>query len=284
MKRYFWLLIFAFVIQTLEAKTTYIPTYYTQINIEGVDGTCSDSTFRRELNMIATDGRYSITILHDSVTAERVKLIKSMKAAAGWSTAAAVLSGVSTSLNPMRTSWDAVNYMSDLNSMASSSMLHIAAKENAESLQRVPVNIIVENLSDREMVVNDMKRGLTWYVPAHNYIQLNVGNPEVNKFRIAYADCQDQKKDYITIQAANYLEKQTISYEDEQAWFVPKYSTSGNGQNISVGRVGTGIVDAEIKLDHYERVNKVTFEHISYTIDEFKNLKKAIKEENKKKK
>lgn len=285
MKHYFLLLIFALAIQfNLTAKTTYVPTYYTQINIEGDGVSYSDSTVRRELTMIANDGRYSITILHDSVTAERVKAIKKMKAAAGWATAAAVISGVSASLNPMRTSWDAVNYMSDMNTMASSSMLHVAAKENAASLQRVQVNIIVENLSDREMVINDMKRGLTWYVPAHNYIQLSVGNPEVNKLRIAYADCQEQKKDYITIQAANYLEKQTISYEDEHFWFVPKYKSLTGDKNISVGRVGTGQNSAGDILDHYEQVNKITFEHKLYTIDEFKNLKKTMKEDEKKNK
>lgn len=283
MKHYLILFIFAIAIHVnISAKTTYVPTYYTQINVEGNGVSYSDSTVRRELTMIANDGRYSITILHDSVTAERVKAIKNMKAASGWATAAAVLSGVSASLNPMRTSWDAVNYMSDMNTMASSTMLHVAAKESAISLQRVQVNIIVENLSDREMVINDMKRGLTWYVPAHNYIQLSVGNPEVNKLRIAYADCQEQKKDYITIQAANYLEKQTISYEDEHSWFIPIYKSWLDDKEISVARAGVNQSGVGDILDHYEQVDKTTFEHKSYTIEEFKNLKKAMKEDGKK--
>lgn len=273
MKKIVCVLFFFFAIQVcIVAKTTYVPTYYTQINVEGNGFVYSDSTCRRELTMRADDGRYIITVLHDSVTAERVKAIKNMKAAAGWATAASVLYGVSAQLNPMHTSWDAVNYISDMDSKASAAMLHVAAAEGAVSLQRVQVSIIVENTSEREMMVNDMTRGLTWYVPAHNYIQLSVGNPEVNKLRIAYADCEDLKKDYVTIQAANFLEKSTISYEDDSFWYFPVYKT--DQYDSQYGHV-QGV------LDHYEKVNKVTFEHQQLTIEGYKAFKKVLKAEEK---
>lgn len=278
MKKIFFLLfllVMTFHIDVI-ARTTYIPTYYTQINVVGSDTLLSDSTARRELSVLAKDGRYSITILHDSVTAERVKAIKAMKAASGWATAAAVFSGVSTALNPVRTSWDAVNYMSSMHNMVSSSMLSVAARNGTNNLQKVPVSIIVENLSDREMVVNDMTRGLTWYVPAENYIELNVGNPEVNKLRIANADGPDLQKDYITVQAANFLEKHSISYEDEDTWYFPVYVETEESSPIASR--------TPLILDHYEKVNKVTFDHVKYSIGEFDELKKSFKEAEKQKK
>lgn len=228
----------------------------------------ADSTIQRELTTISTDGRYSITVLHDSVTAERVKAIKNTKAAAGWATALSVVSGVSAMLNPMHTSWDAVNYMSDMDLMASSTMLHVAASSAAANLQRVSITIRIENMSDKEMVINDMKRGLTWYVPAKNYIQLSIGNPEINKFRIAYADYEIKAKDYITIQSANFLEKQIISYDDDDIWIIPAFRNTF----------------ANVILDHYVLINKITFERKKLSKDQFETFQKEMKAKAKKNK
>lgn len=253
------------------AKTTYIPTYYAQINVVGADGEFADSTLRRELTYIPKDIRYAITILQDSVTRERVKAIKSAKAASGWAMAASIMSGVSASLNPVRTSWDAVNYMTELGTMQSSAMLSAASASMASDLQKVPVTIHVDNLSDREMVVNDMKRGLTWYIPAKNYIELSVGNPEVNKLRIAYADCKDQKIDYITIQACNYLEKQTIEFEDDEVWgYEARFQGYDSYGNYSM------------LFSHYEILNKVTFERTR--IEDKKEFMRLKEEANRKEK
>lgn len=273
MKKSLFIFITLFLIQfSLIAKTSYVPSYYTQINIEGTN-TMADSTIQRELTTISTDGRYSITVLHDSVTAERVKAIKNTKAAAGWATALSVVSGVSAMLNPMHTSWDAVNYMSDMNLMASSTMLHVAASSAAANLQRVSITIRIENMSDKEMVINDMKRGLTWYVPAKNYIQLSIGNPEINKFRIAYADYEIKAKDYITIQSANFLEKQIISYDDDDIWIIPAFNNVNNSNIL-----------ANVILDHYVQINKITFERKKLSIDQFKTFQKEIKAKVKKNK
>lgn len=257
-----FILIFVMSFASIDAKTTYLPTHFTQINISGEGNiTLADSTCSRELSMFASDGRYSITVMHDSVTAERVKAIKRMKAASGWAAAAAVFSGISATLNPVHSSWDAVRYMNDMNTMTSATMLSVASKQGAKDLQHVSINIIIENFSEREMVINDMSRGLTWYVPAHNYINITVGNPEVNKFRVAYADCMDQKKDYITVQAGNYLEKVKIVDESEDYWVFPVYKEAKTASPYSI---------PDEVIVHYELVSKATYEHKIISIQDYK--------------
>lgn len=254
------------------AKTTYVPTYFTKINVKGSGIEFADSTNQRDYIYSPQDERYSLTILHDSVTKERVKSIKRMKAAAGWATASAILSGASAALNPMNTTWDAVHYMNSVGTMASSTFLHYAAAESASQLEKVPVIVLFQNNTDKEMTISDMNRGLTWYVPAYSYIELKVGNPEVNKFRIANAECVDQKIDYATIQSVNMLDKKTIEFEDETCWVYRVY-----GDLVSQ-------TSFERPILYYEKLNKVTFERENVTWDDIKALKKAAAEKENEKK
>lgn len=240
-----------------EAKTTYIPKYFSRIDIESATKLQSDSSILRELTLMADDNRYAITIMHDSVTKERVKAIKRMKAAAGWAGVSAVLSGVSAGLQPLHTGMDAVMYMNKMGNMVASTSLSAFASEEASSLEKVPVNINIENLTDREMVVNDLNRGLTWFIRPHTYLNLTVGNPEVNSLRIAYADNGEQKVDYLTLMAGNQLTKKNIAYEDEDIWIIPLYR-HGHDYNPTDYRV----------------INKITFEAEEIKSEEFKQYKK----------
>ena len=217
-------LLLCFYVTCVIAKTTYIPTYYSQIEITENGVSQCDSSITREISMFANDERFTITVLHDSVTAERIKAIKRMKAASGWALAAGVMGGVSAGLNPLRNGRDAVTYMNSMNTIASSSMLRIAAIEELEELKHVSISIIITNNSDREMTINDMNRGLIWYVRPHEYLNLDVGNPEINKLRIAYNDdCKDQQVSYVTVQTANFLSKEELAYEDDKIWIIPIY-------------------------------------------------------------
>lgn len=252
-------LLFA-VIYCLSAKTTYIPNYYTQINIQGADGKYVDSTYMRDLEYYPEDDRYTITVRHEAPTTDDIKAIKSMKAAIGWTTASAILSaGAAAWLNPMITSWDAVHYMNSMGNMVSSSFMHVAAMNAAQEMQKMPITLFVNNNSEREMTVNDMNRGLTWYIPPHSFIQLRVGNPDVNKLRIAYADCENQKVDYVTIQACNTLFKQTIEYEDDTRWIYPIRKT---------------LNDETGEIMYYESLDKETFVPTRLTKEQLRQIKK----------
>jgi len=259
--------LFSVICLYASAKITYVPKYYTQINIEGNSGVSADSAVCRELCKYAPDGRYSITVMHDSVTQERIKSIKRMLNASEWASVAAVFSGVAAFLAPLQNNFNSVTYYNEMNTMASSSMLSVAASGAAEELRRVNITIRIDNYSDKEMVVNDMKRGLTWFVPAKNYVSLDVGNPEVNKIRIAYAEGSDIQRDYITIQAGNILARKNVAIENDSEWI---FGVTKNKQSPATGEIVPVI-------DHYRIVNKITFESKDITIDEFKALKKAAK-------
>lgn len=253
------------------AKTTYIPTYFSRIDIQGSAKLLCDSSVVREFTMMADDGRYAITVIQDSVTKERVKAIKHAKAAAGWSAASAVLSGVSATLQPLHTGADAVRYMNSVNNMETSLTFSALSSQKAADLQRVPVSIYIENFTEREMVINDLSRGLTWYLLPHSFINLTVGNPEINRLRIAYSDSNDQKKDYITVMAANELTKRTIALEDSKYWYFANKEEYVGVVDVYEGQ-NTGS-----RLKDYERVDKFTFEHSVISCKDFELVKKSVK-------
>lgn len=248
------------------SKTTYIPYYFTQIMVSGTE-TKKDSTNARDLTISPLDERYTITVMHDSVTQERVKSIKRSKSTSGWATASMFLSGMSASLNPIHTARDAVNYMNDIQNMYASGFLSVASMQDVEALQKVPISILIENNSEKEMTVNDLNRGLFWHIPSHSFLRLGLGNPEVNTFRLGYVDSNDERVDYINIQAGNYLEKKTIAYEDNVRWIFPVYEN----QEVE-NSVGKTIV--ERNLTKYIECNKRSMERKYLSKEEYNVIKK----------
>lgn len=259
MKRKLLLTLTLFIAIVASSKTTYIPQYYTQITIVKDGVTRCDSTITREMLMNAVDGHYSFTVIHDSVTKERVKAIKNMKAAAGWAAFASVMGGVSAGLNPLHNGRDVVDFMRSREIMVSSAFLNQVTKHEGNSLQHVPINILFENLSDKEMSINDLQRGLIWYVAPHTSLTLKCGNPEMNEFRVAYND--NTEIEYVTIQSGNFLEKENIAYEDEKIWVVENYFPDSTEKTI---------VD-------YSIVDKISFERTEISIADYKQFKKEHK-------
>lgn len=267
MKRIAFLLLTSLIAASSFAKTTYIPYYYSQISIvkDGVER--CDSSKAREMFMASDDAHYSFTVMHDSVTRERVKAIKNMKAAEGWSIVAGMLGGVSAGLNPLHNGRDAVNFMISRDIIVSSAFLHQVASHEGNALQQVPTSILFENYSDKEMTINDLQRGLLWFVAPHSSLTLQCGNPEVNEFRVAYND--NTEIEYVTIQSGNYLDKKEISYEDENVWISPityTYDAGFDKEELMTSLAGFLVID------------KITFEETTMSVDEFKKFKKEHKE------
>lgn len=251
------------------AKTTYIPKYFSQVKITGQLGEYTDSSVVREY-LYNNGSEFSIIVVQDSVTKERVKSIKRAKSAAGWSAAAAVFSTLSASLNPLNTRNDIRTYINSRMSVPSASFLSMCETEEAEKLQRVNISVVFSNNSDIEITVNDMNRGLIWFVPAHSDLVLDVGNPEINDFRIANNDLSNQNISYVTIQAGNFLDKYGIAYEDENYWVI---NTRGKRK--------TYLPEAQEKFEEmitgYVFKNKTTMEEKYYDLKEGKALIKELK-------
>ena len=71
----------------IQAKTTYIPTYRSFIQIkQGLNDSIIAESKLGRLDMTAQDGSFSITLVHEDVDKQKVKEIKRAKAAAGWMT------------------------------------------------------------------------------------------------------------------------------------------------------------------------------------------------------
>ena len=95
------LLLFSFVFFSLfvDAKTTYIPTYYSYLHIVTDCDTLAVTNNTDYLELTDPSGMFVIAIDHEEVTAEKVKAIKRAKRAAGWATFSAIVSGVSTAFS-----------------------------------------------------------------------------------------------------------------------------------------------------------------------------------------
>jgi hypothetical protein len=78
---------------------------------------------------------------------------------------------------------------------------------------------MIENNSNQEIVINDLNRGLVWYVPPHSYLLLNMGKlPQACLLRIANTDPLQPALKYVTIGSASLSVKFTVAYEDDDCW------------------------------------------------------------------
>lgn len=204
------------------ARTTYIPQYFSMITVDNGNIIVNDSSMTRDL-YYESNSKYSITVLQDEVTPERIKKIKRQKASEGWSAAAAILSGISSGLNPLNNAQDIRFYVESRETMYSAAMHSMISRIKAETLKCLDISIIIDNYSDEEITVNDMNRGLLWYIKPHSNLTLSAGTPEINDFRIANNSTSNKFINYVTVQTANCLSKFDIEYENEKCWVIPQY-------------------------------------------------------------
>ncbi|MDE5560970.1 MAG: hypothetical protein K2J00_04085, partial [Bacteroidaceae bacterium] len=78
---------------------------------------------------------------------------------------------------------------------------------------------MIENVGDKEVVINDLNRGLVWYVPAHSYLLLNMGClPQACLLRIANTGSEQPDIKYVTIGGGSFSLKLTVAHEDDYCW------------------------------------------------------------------
>jgi len=143
----------------LNAKSTYIPTYVSYIHIVNGTDTITKESNLDELTLSESDGMFTITIEHEQVTKEKIKSIKRAKRAAAWAGVSAVMSGVSTAFSK-----NSLQYMVRSSNTSIAANLADIYKTEAEDRQQMSIAILIDNNTDGELMVNDMERGLTWYI------------------------------------------------------------------------------------------------------------------------
>ena len=241
------------------ARTTYIPTYKSLLQIVNTQNdTVSKQNNLEMLEMMGRDGTYKVSIVHEDVTKEKVKAIKRAKAAAGWMMFATVMSGVSAAL-----SHDHVSYYNNMENTQNAAAMTDILDVKAKGEQTLGIEVWIDNLSDHELMVVDMERGLTWFALPHKTLVFTLSNPGVEQLRIS--DVHHQMVEYVTAAAGSSVKKETIEWEDDECWIVSYTDHSYENYNTT-----------------YKYISKVTYERREMTkkeVKDFKKEKKAMQEE-----
>jgi len=265
--KYFAKLTFLALSLTVQAKTTYIPIYRSFIQIKQ---NMNDSIMARnilgKLDLMAQDSSFSISLVHEDVDKQKIKAIKRAKAAEGWATVAALISGFSAG-------YDAAYYNSALltyvemrkteNLAFLSGFLHDVA--NAE--ERLDINFFIDNLSDEELMVADLARGLTWYILPHTSLQFSMANPGIERLRIS--NLNHTKVSYADVIGGNSVQKVTLEWEDENCWIVLWYVEGSDS--------GNNMPNYSNSYQYFQYIDKKTYETRNMTLSEVREYKKAHK-------
>ena len=245
-----------------EAKTTYIPHYNSYILLETADGeTTTENSLKVATTMFAKDKSFRLSIVHEEMTAEKVKSIKRAKNAAGWKAAAAILSSVAA-----MTDRSPETFQSRLSLASQEIALELAEMytKNAQAEQVLKIEVQFENLSDREMMLHDMERGLVWFVRPGKDFVMQLHNPDALLLRISDAKDITSNVYYASLAGGNSVEKVDVTYENDEYILSVQKGTSdamySNGRN---------------ETDRFWYIDKQEF--VSRRIDEqeFKKLRGA---------
>ena len=269
MKRNSIVILFILVLSlTIQAKTTYIPIYRSFIQIrQGETDSVMDNNILGKLDLMAPDGSFSISLVHDDLDKKKIKAIKRSKAAEGWATVAALLSGFSAGYDAAYYNNALVTYLEmrrTENLAFLSGYLHDVA--NAE--ERLDINYFIDNLGDEELMVADLARGLTWYILPHTSLQFSMGNPGIERLRISNLNHTSVK--YADIIGGNSVQKVTLEWEDENCWIV-LWLVGDSDSVYDMPNLGNS-------YQYYQYIDKNTFETRNMTLQEVKDFKKAHKE------
>lgn len=253
------------------AKVDYVPRYFSQISIEEQSIVVRDSAITADLRLSAIDEYFTIMVLHDTITEARVKAMKLNRAILTISALGLVSGVISTAwstihtpLTPLDADMQASIYYDGLNSIAASEYHALSAIHNINEIERLPITIVIENNTSDELCINDMSRGLTWYVRAYGSLSLSVGNPEINRLRIARVNQEKPQVSYALIQACNIMDRSSILHEDENVWIFSQEEK-------------VIMIDGQMVLVSYILKDKKTMEERSLTRKEALDYKKNHK-------
>lgn len=170
--------------------------------------------------------------------------------------------------------------------MPNALMINNLAKETDKYEMNFATEYMIENTSDKEIVVNDLNRGLVWYIPPQSYLLLNMGKlPQACLLRIANTDPLHPAIKYVTIGSASFSLKFTIAYEDEDCWIflLNEESQDDNDNEIPDFSRLMGVSNNTLRVRYIKR-DKDSFQDTHMVEEEvFAIIKKAREMRDKKK-
>lgn len=237
------------------AKSTYIPKYRTYIHIVDGSDTIVIANYLKDLELKDSRGMFNIAVEHEEVTKEKVKSIKRAKRAANLAAFSAVMSGASTAF-----SQNSLQYMVRSTNTRIASQLADIYSLNANAEQLLNIDALIENTSSEELIVNDMERGLTWYVRPSQSLTIKLNNPEVTNLRIS--DVHNNQVRYAMVTAGSVAEQWDIEWEDDSCWIVIVYKVKYSDNK---------------KIAHYKRISKEDYTEMDMTKEEYHAFKNKLK-------
>lgn len=211
MKRFLPLFCALCLALTSGAETTYLPTYRGYIHIvDGTDTVAVESPLT-ELALSDTASAFTIHINHELVDEDKVESIKRGKRTQLVMTVTSVVSGV-----PGGGIFTQLGHMMKKGSAALPVNLSDIYEQNVKSDQVLSINVWIDNTSDEELLINDTDRGLIWFLPAGQGMDLRMSNPDVIRLRIS--DLRHEHVRYAFITAGSSTTKYDVVYEDNDCW------------------------------------------------------------------
>ena len=254
MRKYILSLLALVSLLSAMAKTTYIPKYRSYIHIVNGSDTVAVSSSMMDLSLADESGLFNIAILHEDVTKEKVKAIKRAKRIAGWATFSAVMSGVSTAFSN-----NSLEYMVRSTNTRIAGQLADIYNANAKEEQKLKIEMWIENTTDKELMVNDMERGLIWFIRPRQSMTIYMNNPEAAQLRIS--DLGSNTVRYVSALAGSMVKKWEIGMEDDDFWIVAE--CEGN--------------EYDYAIEGYKWISKTDYSERDMTIDEYRAFVKEYK-------
>ena len=228
------------------AETTYLPTYSSYIHIIDGNDTIAVESPQTELSLSDTASAFTIHINHELVDEDKVEAIKRSKRTQLVMTVTSVVSGV-----PGGGIFTQLGYMMKKGSAALPGNLSAMYEKNMKADQVLSINVWIDNTSDEELLINDTDRGLIWFLPAGQGMDLRMSNPDIMRLRIS--NLQHEHVRYALITAGSTTTKYDVVYEDSSCWVA---------EHRNFLRQVTG----------YTRISKEDYSTEAITAEEFKNL------------
>lgn len=208
------------------AKERYLAKYNTTIN-EKTDGSIHTEScnYSNEFSMNTLQGKLTITVCHETITSEKEKILSSMRTTANLYAMSSMLSGLSglfTGINGMTTK----SQTERMKSMASADKALLEEME-IENLKNLNVVAILQNNTDEELLVNELDKGLSWFIQAHSEAIIPITSSDKKlKLRASTIQLSQQPISIIDITAISQVNNFDILYEDDDyLYYSPQITT-----------------------------------------------------------
>ncbi len=278
MNRHLLLCLFLLAASTAFARMGRIPTYHSFIYwIQDVDTTYSeDHTLMHEA--ASPDGSIVVRVRHEDW--QECVTDKSQARLEPWHATMSRKRGLRAIVSQGRSNTDAMMPMKldPVQTPCAVSVDNLSRMTDRREMN-FGCEYMIENTGTQEIVINDLNRGLVWYLAPQSYLLLNMGPmPQACMLRIANNNHLQPSVKYVTIGSASFDLKLSIAHENEDYWIYMIDEEKFNDEDKlnftrMLGGTDQGWSTSYIKRD------KDTFRETRMAPEEVYAIIKAAKEE-----